>query len=168
MERNQALRALHNRAVIAHGQTHALERIQHAALAIGLARPLLHFAFAISKKAQWPLLGNGRVQLTQSACCRIAWIDKGFFVLFTLGDFLALLFIECLEVITPHVHLAAYFQHGRRIGCVQLQRNLPNGADVLRDIFPRFAIPTRGCLYQHAVFIAQAHGQAVKLQLGVV
>ena len=58
---HQPLRALHHGAVLAYGQAHVLKGIEHAALGIGLGGPLLHIAFAIGKKAQRALPGNGRV-----------------------------------------------------------------------------------------------------------
>ena len=45
---------------------------------------------------------------------------------------------------------------------------MADGADVVGHVFARFAIAPRGGLHQHAVFVAQAHGQAIKLQLGHV
>ena len=73
--------------------------------------------------------------------------------------------IQGLKVITAHVHLAPHFQQGRHI-LGQTQRNLPNGADVLRHVLTHLTIAARGGLHQHTLFVAQAHGQTVKLGLG--
>ena len=50
----------------------------------------------------------------------------------------------------------------------QPQRNLPDGADVLRHVLTRLAVAARGGLHQHAVLVAQADGQAVELGFGHV
>ena len=49
---------------------------------------------------------------------------------------------------------------------LQTQWNLFDGFDIGRDILTRFAIAACGRLYQHAVFVAQTHGQAVEFRLG--
>ena len=51
---------------------------------------------------------------------------------------------------------------------MQAQRNLTDGADVLRDVFAVFAITACGGLYQHTALVTQAHGEAVELQLSQV
>jgi hypothetical protein len=48
--------------------------------------------------------------------------------------------------------------------CGHAQWDLADGADVGSDLFAGFTIAPGGGLHQLAVFIAQAHGQAVKLQ----
>ena len=121
-------------------------------------------AQAIGKKTQGPLGGNARIELAHGTRCSVAWIDKGFFALGACGDALALPLIQRLEVVAAHVHLAAHFEHGRRIAG-QAQRNLSDGSDVGRDLFARFTISPSGRLNQNAVFIAQAHGQAIKFEL---
>ena len=50
--------------------------------------------------------------------------------------------------------------------CGQAQRDLPNGADVVRHILAQSAISPGGRLNQHMLGVAQADGQAVKFQLG--
>ena len=102
--------------------------------------------------------------MAHGTSCSVAWIDKGFFTLGARGNALTLPLIQCLEVVAAHVHLAAHFEHGRCVGW-QAQWNLSDGADVGGDFFARFTISTGGRLKQNAVFIAQAHGQAIKLQL---
>ena len=165
---HQPLRSARHFAMRRYGQPHGLERIQHVALRLGRVRPVQHLAFAIGKKAQWALPGYGRVKLAQSACCGIAGVDKGFFVLFALRDFLALLLVQLFEIVAPHIDFAAHFQHVRGLGGAQLQGDLPDGADVLRHVLTRFAIAARGGLHQRAVFVTQAHGQAVEFQLRLV
>ena len=73
--------------------------------------------------------------------------------------------VECLKVIAAHVDLTTHLKHGRH-GVWQPQRNLTNGADVLRHIFAGLAVATGGCLHQHTLLVTQTHGQAVKLGFG--
>ena len=126
---------------------------------------------AIGKKAQWPLRGNTGVQLAHGPCCCVARVDKSFFTFHALGNLAALAFIEGFKIVATHVDLTAHFQHCRdrqkaraRVR-LQAKRDLPNRANVLRHVFACFAVAPGGSLQQHAVFIAQAHGQAVKFQL---
>ena len=116
---------------------------------------------AIGKKRQGPLHGDVRIKLAHRPGGRIARIGKA------LGPGGLLLGVEALKIGAAHVHLAPHFQHGRSTGG-QLQGNLPNGADVVRDIFAHLAIAARGRLHQAAGFVAQAHGQAVELGFGHV
>ena len=48
------------------------------------------------------------------------------------------------------------------------KRDLANGANVLRHVFAVFTITARSGLHQHALLIAQVHGQAIKLEFGHV
>ena len=83
---------------------------------------------------------------------------------------LALALVERLKVISAHVHLPTHLQHlGQHIGrgC-GAQRHLAHGAQVLRDVFPGFAITPCGGLHQHTVFVTQVDGQAVKLKFSQV
>jgi hypothetical protein len=50
----------------------------------------------------------------------------------------------------------------------QPQRDLADGADVLRHVLAGLAVAARGGLHQHALLVAQVDGQAVELQLGGV
>ena len=51
---------------------------------------------------------------------------------------------------------------------MQTQRNLPDGADVVRHVLAVLAIAPGGGLHQQAIFVTQAHGQTVKFELGDV
>ena len=119
------------------------------------------FPQTVRKKLQWPLGGNARIELAHGTCGGVARVDEGFEAGFTLA------FVQRVKVVAAHVHLAAHFQHGRCAGA-QTQRNLPHGADVLGDVFTTLSVTARSGLHQHTVFVAQAHGQAVKLELGHV
>ena len=121
----------------------------------------------ISEKAQRALRGNAGVQLAHSTGGCIAWVDKGFFTLLPGGNACALAIVQSFKVAAGHVNLAAHFQYAGRVRR-QMQRNLADGADVVRDIFTGFAITPRGGLHQHTAFITQAHGQAVKLEFSNV
>ena len=71
-----------------------------------------HLAQAIGKKAQRALRSNGRVKLAHRTRCGVARVDKGFFALGTVGNFLPLAFVQRVEVVAAHVHLASHLQHG--------------------------------------------------------
>jgi len=118
-------------------------------------------AQAVGKKTQGPLGGDVGVELAHSACGGIARVHKG------LAALLALALVQRIKVGAAHVDLAAHFQnrrHTRRQG----QRNLPDGANVVRHVLTHLAVATRGGLHQAATLVAQTHGQAVKLGLGHV
>ena len=121
------------------------------------------FAQPIGKEAQGPRRGNRRVELAHRARRRVARIDEHLLVLLPGRDLLALALVERVEVGTLHVDLAAHFDHGWRLA-VQAQRNLAHRADVLRDLFADLAVAAGRGLHQHAVFVAQVHGQAVELE----
>ena len=102
--------------------------------------------------------------MTHRTGCGVARVDEGFFALGACGDALALALVQRLKVVTAHVDLAAHFEHSGRVGG-QAQRDLADGADVGGDLFAGFAVAPGGRLDQHAAFVAQAHGQAVELEL---
>ena len=116
----------------------------------------------VSKKAQGTLRSNGRIELAHCASGRVARVDEGFLASFTLRNFAALALVERIKIIAAHVDLAANFQH--RWCMVQLERNLPNRADIVCDLFALLAIAPCGRLHQHTLFIAQIHGQTVKFK----
>ena len=83
----------------------------------------------------------------------------------------ALALVERLEVVAPHVDLAAHLEHRRdrqRAGSpgIEAQRDLADGADVLRHLLALLAVAAGGGLHQHARLVAQADRQAVELGLG--
>jgi len=121
------------------------------------------FAHAIGKKAQGSLCSNAGIELAHRTGGRIARVHKGFLPFFALCNALALALVQGFEIIAPHVDLAPHFKHWRCTGG-QAQRNLANGADVLRYILSIFPVSAGGCLHQHAVLVTQVHGQAVKFE----
>ena len=122
-------------------------------------------AQAVGEEAQGPAGGDGWVELAHGARCGIARVHEGLFTLGAGRDPGALRLVEPFEIVPAHVDLTANLQHRGRIGG-QAQRDLPDGADVVGDILPVFAVTPRGRLHQHAAFVAQAHGQAVEFRLG--
>ena len=123
----------------------------------------------ISKEAQRSLRGDAGVELTHGTSGGIARVDKGFFALVARRDALSLALVQGFKVRTRHINLAAHFQQRwHRQGGVglQTQRNLPDGADVVGHVLAHVAVASGGGLHQNAVLVAQAHGQAVKFQLG--
>ena len=123
------------------------------------------FTQAVGKETKRPLSRNFCIELAHRACCGIARVHKGFLTFHTRCNLAPLALIHRFKLIAPHIHFAAHFQHGRAIAD-QLQRDLIHRADVVRHVFARFAIAARGRLHEDAVFITQAHGKAIKLQLG--
>ena len=123
--------------------------------------PALHLAQAVGEEAQLARGHQRRVELADGTGGRVAGIDEGLVAL------LALTLVEALEVIPAHVHLAADLQHGRRVA-LQPQRDLSDGAQVLRHVLPRFAVATRAAQHEHAVLVAQVDRQAVELEFGRV
>ena len=118
-------------------------------------------AQAVGKKTQGPLGGDVGVELAHCACGGIARVHK------RLAPLLPLALVQRIKVCTAHVDLATHLQQGRN-ALGQGQRDLPDGADVVRHVLAHLAITARSGLHQAALFIAQAHGQAVKLGLGHV
>jgi hypothetical protein len=158
---SSTLRNLHLRC---DRKTPRFQRLQHLVMrakhrpALGRRRD---GAQAVGKKAQRALGGDVRIELAHGPRGGVARVHKG------LAALLALALVERIKVGAAHVDLAAHFQHrGHALG--QGQRNLPDGADVVRHVLAHLAIAARGGLHQAAVFVAQAHGQAVKLGLGHV
>ena len=160
VEGDQPGRTRRHRAVGAHRQPEGRQRIQRGTVR-GRLLPALQFAQPVGEERQRPLRGDGRIELAHGASRGVARVDVGLLALGALGV------VQALEVVAAHVDLAAHFQHrGRR--ALQPQRDLPDGADVLRDVFAGLAVAARGRLHQHAVFVAQVDRQAVELQLGGV
>ena len=118
-------------------------------------------AKTVGKKAQRSLGGDVRIELAHRARGCVARVHKRFAAL------LALTLIERIKVGTAHVHLATHFQQRRHVAG-QGQGDLPEGADVVRHILAHLAITARGGLYQATVFVAQAHGKAIKFGLSHV
>ena len=167
VEGHQSGRALHLRGLLGHGKAPGLELLQELEMRAPRRSPLGRrgdVTQTIGKKAQRAFSRNPRIELAHRAGGGVARVDEGFLALVARRDALALAFVQGLEIVSAHVDLAAHLQHGRRIAG-QTQGDLTDGADVARDFFARFAITPGRRLNQDAVFVAQAHGQAVKLQL---
>ena len=133
-----------------------------------LMGPAQDLTQAIGKKTQRPLRCNVGVELSNGTGCCIAWIDKGFFSFGAFCNFLKLAFIQRIKIIAAHIDLTAHLQDLWQAlhSCRNLKWNLSNGFDVVRHIFAIFAIAARCRLDQQTFFITQAHGQAIKLELG--
>ena len=116
-----------------------------------------HLAHTIGKERQRPLHGNAGIQLAHRARSGIARVGKQL----AASSFLP--GIELGEICTAHIDLATHFQHSRHIGCRQHQGNLANGANVVGDILTHFTVATSDCVHKTAIFVAQAHGQAIEL-----
>jgi hypothetical protein len=84
-----------------------------------------------------------RVELAHRAGGGVARVDEG------LAALLALALVQALEVVAAQVDLAAHLQH-RGALALQPQRDLADGADVLRHVLAGLAVAARGGLHQHA------------------
>ena len=160
MEVDQAPNTLRDHSICTHRQAQRGQGIQQPRMGVR-NRPALHLAQTIGKEAQRALGGDAGVELAQRAGGGVARVHKGLAALLTLA------LVQALEGVAPHIDLAAHLQHRRR-AAIQPQRDLADGADVLRDVLAGLAVAARGGLHQHALLIAQVHGQAVELQLGRV
>ncbi len=154
-----------------------------------------HLAQAVGEKAQPPLGRQRGIELAHRAGGGVARVDEGLGGLVAGGHALAHDLVQALEIVAAHIDLAAHFEQRRHAGSGfaagppqgetsplggqrstrsgkrggdQTQRDLADGADVVRDVFAGFAVAARGGLHQHAAFVAQAHGQAVELGFGHV
>ena len=145
-------------------KTPGFQRLQHAVVSAEVGPTLIGWrdlAQAIGKERQRTLGRNLRVQLAHRACRRIARVGK------SLATGCQLALVELFQIGPHHVHLATYLDHRRHLGrSGQRQRDLANGADVVRHVLAHLAITACGGLHQHAILVAQVHGQAVKLGLG--
>ncbi len=98
------------------------------------------------------------LQRTQSAGGRIPWIrERRKFVLLAIR-------VQLLERFARHDGFAAGFE-SRQAG-FDLQRHRPDGARVLRHIFPHQAVAARDGLLHAAIPVMRRHGQSVQLQFG--
>ena len=110
----------------------------------------------VGEKVQFALRGDARIELAQAAGGGVARIGKGFLPVFGLA------FIEPGKVGFEHQHFAAYLDEFGRIFTVQSKRNIGDGFDVLGNVFARCAVAARRRLYQDAVTVKQADGEAVE------
>ena len=158
VECGQPLRPLHHGALAAHRQTQLAQRIQQAAVA-GRRFPSGRFADAVGIERQRALRGDRRIELTDAAGGAVARIHQRGAAAF------ALLLVVAFEIRTGNKHLAAHFQHRRRAGRIEPQRNAADGAHVLRHVLAGFAVAARGGQRQHALLVPEIDGEAVELEL---
>ena len=100
--------------------------------------------------------GDARIELAQAAGGGVARIGKGFLPIFVLS------FIEGGKIGFEHQHFAAHFDEFGRIFTVQPQGDVGDGFDVLGNVFARRAVAACCRLYQYAVAVEQADGEAVE------
>ena len=117
-------------------------------------------AEAVGEKAQLAAGGNGGVKLAQAARGGIARVGEGFAAIALSGC------VQRGEGGFRHVNFATDVDDCRRRGVEQAQRDGADGAHVGGDVFAGRAVAARRRAHQHAVFVAQADGEAVKLRLG--
>jgi hypothetical protein len=166
MERDQAVGACDDGALLVDRQPHRGERIDERAVGRRNS-PAAHLTDAVGEELQRPLRRDRRVVLAHRAGGGIARVDEGLLVLRALGDQLALALVQRIEVVAPDVDLATHLEHRRR-RAAQAQRDLLDRSDVLRDVLAGLAVAARRGLHEHAIFVAQVDCEAVELQLGGV
>jgi len=157
---HQPLRAMHHRAQVVHRHAEGGDRIQRRAVR-GRRVPALGHAQPVGVEAQLLVGQPLGVELADRAGGGVARVDEG------LLAALALAGIQALEVVAPHVDLAADLDQRRRLA-TQPQRDLADRAHVLRHVLAGLAVAARGRLHEHAVLVAQVDGQPVELQLRAV
>ena len=74
------------------------------------------------------------------------------------------LLVDADQVFAGHVDFAAGLEQGGRLVCVQPQRQIADGAQVVRDVIALLAVAARGSEGEDAVLIGQGNGQAVDLE----
>ncbi len=166
MEANQPGGAVHAPVHRARRQAHRVERVEDR----GLRRrngPARHFAQAVGEEAERAPGGIARVELADDAGGGVARVDEDLLVLRAGLDELLLALVERGEVVAPHEDLAAHLDDGRR-GALQPLRHRGDRAHGVRHVLARLAVAARRRLDERAVLVAQADGEAVELQLGVV
>ena len=105
--------------------------------------------------------GDGGVLLAQRPGGRVAGVDEE-----ALAGLL-LTAVQLLERRDRHVHLTADLQHLRRAGG-QAPRHHGDGGHVGGDVLAHLAVAAGGRLHEPAPLVADAHGQAVDLELADV
>ncbi|OIQ78087.1 hypothetical protein GALL_402120 [mine drainage metagenome] len=161
MECGQERRAGAVLALVRHRQAELGESVEHAVLGVGRRVPAVDFTPAVGEEAQRALRGQPRVELPDAAGGAVARVQQ------RRAAELALARVVVLEVGAQHDHLAAHLEQPRR-RTEQAQRHVADGAHVRGHVLAGLAVAARGAAHQHAVLVAQADGQAVELQLGLV
>jgi hypothetical protein len=117
---------------------------------------------AIRKKTQRATRGNFRVELSQTPGGGIARVDEFLVAVFALQG------VEPLEILFPHQHFAAHFEHSGRLCHRQAQRNVLYRAQVRGDVFAGIAVAARCALHQAALLVAKTDGQSIEFRLAVI
>ena len=152
-----AMQSLHMRGCGQPPLPKALQEIE-----LGFRYVSLAFPKGVGKEAQWPLRGDGRVQLTQAARGGVAWIHE------TALPSLFQLFIEALEVVLEDQHLAADLDGGGWIVPGKLHGDGGDGAHIGGNVLALEAIASGRALHQSSSLVEQVHRHAIQLGLGAV
>ena len=157
---HQALGAMDDRAALVHRHAEGLDRVQQLAVPAGQPHAVDH-AVAVRGKGQRPLCGDLRVELAHRAGRGIARIDEQLLAQLGLAP------VHALEGGARHVDLAAHFEHVGRFA-LEHERDAVDRAHVCGDVFAHFAVAARCRPREPALFVAQADGKAVELELRAV
>ena len=123
-------------------------------------RPADHLTELVGPERQPPLGGHRRILLAQAAGGGIARVDERAFTGRFVFD------VERLEHRRRHVHLAPHLDDLRHVGTPEPLGYVLDGAHVARDVLADPAIAAGRGLHEQPVLVAQAHRQAVDLELG--
>ena len=115
----------------------------------------LHVPYPVTIKRQWPSGGDTGIQLPQAAGGGVSGVGESFLA----GGFL--LFVHGEKAGLGHIHFATHLQDAGIVLTDQCQGHTFNGAHVLGDVFTGETIAAGGGSNQAAVFVQDAHGQAV-------
>ena len=124
--------------------------------------PAFGFSEPVDVAGQRSARRDARIQLPDEARSGIAGIHEHLF----FRDTLAL--VELGKVLAAHEDLSSHLEHGRGSLGLQPQRHAANRLHVGRDIFPDLAVSAGGGTNQYPFLVAQADGDAVVLEFGVV
>ncbi len=161
---HQPFAAHHRCTLLADRKAEGDQCVEHAGMRLGHPAPAGRLAQAIGEERQRALGGHLRIELAHCAGGGVARVDEGLLAAFALAG------VEALEIVAPHVDLAAHFEHVGHgtVDGPQAERDLADGADILRDVFTGGTVAARGGLDQEAPFVAQVDRQAVELEFGRV
>ena len=131
--------------------THGLDGAE-----LGRSEGLAHFAPGVGEKLQGPLGGHARIELTQGARGKVAWIGVDRLA----GGGLAR--VERGEIDMAHVDFAARLEDLRR--ALKALWDRFDHAHVRGDVLAFVTVAARGRLDEFAILVAQAAGEPVDLR----
>ena len=144
-------------------QAERLEEIEYRRLCLRRAfvPTPVHLAHAVGEERQFPAGGHLRIELAQTARCRVARIDERLFPLRRLRS------IEALEVALQHQDLTAHLEiprHGN-LRPDELERERLDRPEIGGDVLADVAVAARRTKREHAAFVDEADREPVEFRL---